>query len=88
MVKYVADYKYIKSEGIKLFTVVLLPDSIGKFPVVIIRSPYVDRYENEEEENIAVEYLNEHKNWLKNGYAVVIQHCRGRGKVRVTASLI
>ncbi len=80
MVKYVSDHKYIKSEGIKLFTVVLLPDSIGKFPVVIIRSPYVDRYENVEEENIAVEYLNEHKNWLKNGYAVVIQHCRGRGK--------
>ena len=80
MVKYVADYKYIKSEGIKLFTVVLLPDSTGKFPVVIIRSPYVDIYENEEEENIAVEYLNEHRNCLKNGYAVVIQHCKKKKK--------
>lgn len=80
MINYVADYKYIESNGVKLFTVVLLPDSAEKFPVVIIRSPYVDSYENEKEENIAVTYLNEHKNWLSHGYAVVVQHCRGRGK--------
>ena len=66
MEKYVADYTYTESEGLKLFTAVLLPDAEGKFPVIIMRSPYVDRYENEEEKNIAVEYLNEHKNWLKN----------------------
>lgn len=80
MINYAADYKYIESQGTKLFTVVLLPDSAGKFPVVIIRSPYVDSYENEKEENIVIEYLNANKEWLNHGYAVVIQHCRGRGK--------
>lgn len=80
MIKYKADFEYIESNGIKLFTVVLLPDSNGKFPVVIVRNPYVDKFENEKEENIAIEYLNEYKEWLNSGYAVVIQHCRGRGK--------
>ena len=80
MVKYVADYKYIESEEIKLFTVILLPDSVGKFPSVLVRSPYVDKYENADECDVALEYLNENKEWIKRGYAVIIQHCRGRGK--------
>lgn len=80
MINYVADYRYIENDGIKLFTVILLPKSAGKFPTVIVRNPYVDSYENEKEENIAVAYLNEYKNWLRYDYAVVIQHCRGRGK--------
>ena len=61
MLNYKVDFTYVVSREEKLFTVSLLPDSKGKFPVVIIRSPYVDRYENEEEENITVEYLNEYK---------------------------
>ncbi len=80
MINYAADYKYINSNDVKLFTVTLLPDATGKFPVVIIRNPYVDEYENEYEDNIVVSYVNEYKEWLKNGYAIVIQHCRGRGK--------
>lgn len=59
MINYVADYYYVNSEETKLFTVVLLPESMGKFPAVIVRTPYVDRFENEKEENIAIEYLND-----------------------------
>ncbi len=80
MIKYVADYKYIESDGTKLFTVILLPNATEKFPVILIRDPYVDKFEEEKEENIAINYLNENKEWLKRGYAVVMQHCRGRGK--------
>ena len=80
MINYMADYKYIESDGVKLFTTVLMPDSTGKFPTVIVRNPYVENYENEKEDNIVIAYLNEFKNWLVNGYGVVIQHCRGRGK--------
>lgn len=80
MIKFKADYTFIVSNGIKLFTAILLPDGKGKFPVVIMRSPYVDKCENESEENIVTELLNEYKEWLKNGYAIVFQHCRGRGK--------
>ena len=80
MINYVADYHYIDSKGVKLFTAVLLPDLNKKFPVIIIRTPYVDFYENENEDNIIADYLSEYKNWLRHGYAVVVQHCRGRGK--------
>lgn len=80
MINYVADYCYVDEKEKKLFTVVLLPNQTEKFPVVVMRNPYVDCYENEKEENIAIEYLNENKEWLRHGYAVVIQHCRGRGK--------
>ena len=80
MINYVTDYKYIENDGLKLFTVILLPEPTGKFPVVIVRNPYVDSYEYEKEENVAIAYLNENKEWLNRGYAVVIQHCRGRGK--------
>ncbi|MBE7042370.1 MAG: CocE/NonD family hydrolase [Ruminococcaceae bacterium] len=80
MISATADYQYIESNGAKLFTVILLPDATGKFPVIVIRNPYVDRLEQEKEDNIAIDYLNEHREWLRNGYGVVVQHCRGRGK--------
>ena len=65
MIKYSADYTYIESDGVKLFTVILLPDSSGKFPVVVFRNPYVDIYENWDEADIAISYLNDLKRWLK-----------------------
>ena len=45
MINYVAEYKYIQSNNAKLFTVILLPESVWRGPVVAIRSPYVDIYE-------------------------------------------
>ena len=47
MTNFTAFYKYIDSYGTKLFTVVTLPDSSGKFPVFVVRTPYVDIYEDE-----------------------------------------
>ena len=64
----------------ELFTLICLPDSRGKFPTVIMRSPYVDTDEFLNEEQIRKNKLKEYKTWLQNGYAVVFQHCRGRGK--------
>jgi len=80
MINYTTHYTYMESEGFKLFTVVLLPDSKGKFPTAIYRTPYVAHYENEAEENITIEYMDRFKQWVKRGYAVVVQHCRGCGK--------
>lgn len=80
MLKYFAGYKYIGIKGVKLFTIVLLPKSDGKFPVVVFRNPYVDKYKDWDEDDILAEYMNMYKGWLKNGYAIVFQHCRGRGK--------
>ena len=80
MFSFKCDFTYLTSGNERLFTVYLLPDENRKFPTVVIRSPYVDKYENEKEENIALDYLSENRAWLQSGYAVVIQHCRGRGR--------
>ena len=80
MSAYFAKYDYLSAEGADLFTVTLLPDQEGQYPTVIRRSPYVDRYEKISEEDIMEELLTTQADWLANGYAVVFQHCRGRGK--------
>ena len=75
-----AFFNYLEYNNAKLFTVVCLPNEIGKFPTVIVRTPYVDEQENLSEQIICDNLLNEYKIWLDNGYAIVFQHCRGRGK--------
>lgn len=78
--KTTAFFKYLENNGAKLFTVICLPQNCGRFPTVIMRSPYVDAEENSEEAEICKNKLSEFNGWLQNGYAVVFQHCRGRGK--------
>ena len=80
--KIMAEYTftYVISKQTRLFTAVLLPEADKKFPCVIIRSPYVDSYEPLSEEDVCQSYLKEHAYFLERGYAVVVQHCRGRGK--------
>lgn len=73
-------FDYLEINDAKLFTVICLPEEFGKFPTVIMRSPYVDAQENISEEKICENKIIEYKTWLNNGYAVVFQHCRGRGK--------
>ena len=73
-------YEYLEINNAKLFTVICLPQGDGKFPTVICRNPYVDAAEQGTEEDICKAKLYEYKGWLDNGYAVVFQHCRGRGK--------
>ncbi|MBQ9099140.1 MAG: CocE/NonD family hydrolase [Clostridia bacterium] len=71
---------YMPCKGAQLFTAVLLPDEKGSFPTVIVRTPYVDATEQMEEQEICQQYRASHAPWLSRGYAVVLQHCRGRGK--------
>ena len=73
-------HKYLDIDNAKIFTIVCLPQGSGKFPTVIYRNPYVDVAEQQTEEEICADKLREYKGWLDNGYAVVFQHCRGRGK--------
>lgn len=70
----------IMSEDVSLFTVAMTPVAEGKFPTVILRTPYVDAHANTPDEEIAEEKMNEYAAFLEAGYAVVFQHCRGRGK--------
>jgi len=76
----IAYYTYLSGDGAELFTVFSLPAEKGKFPTVICRSPYVDALEDKSEQELAAHYLYENKTLLENGFAVVNQHCRGRGK--------
>lgn len=73
-------YEYLPFGGAELFTVVCLPQKGGTFPAVIYRTPYVDDAQQMAEEEICAERLSSYEAWLKSGYAVVFQHCRGRGK--------
>ncbi len=71
---------YIGNDGNKLFTAVMCPKKEGKFPTVIKRNPYVSDTVALSDEAILERYMKNEEKWLKKGYAVVFQHCRGRGK--------
>ncbi len=71
---------YVSCSGAELFTVICLPEKGGKFPTVLYRTPYVDREEELPEQELCAKKLDEYQYWLNAGYAVVFQHCRGRGK--------
>ena len=73
-------YQYLTDDTVKLFTVICLPDSKGVYPTVIYRNPYVDEEEYLSESEICERRKKEFAVWVEHGYAVVFQHCRGRGK--------
>ena len=73
-------YHYVQVENAELFTAVCLPQASGRFPTVIYRSPYVDSECDLCEQTVAERIRVAHEYWLLSGYAVVYQHCRGRGK--------
>jgi putative CocE/NonD family hydrolase len=58
----------------------MCPDKEGKFPTVIKRNPYVSDTVELSDEAVLETYMKNEEKWLKKGYAVVFQHCRGRGK--------
>ncbi len=78
-ISYRGHYQYISLNNADLFTAVLLPGE-GIYPTVVQRSPYVDHFENVDEATVVTRYLAEQQRFLAAGYAVVYQHCRGRGK--------
>ncbi|MBR2453774.1 MAG: CocE/NonD family hydrolase [Clostridia bacterium] len=75
-----SEYQYLKLNGESFFTAILLPEKNGRFPTVLCRSPYVSAAVDMPEEEIVQKYLLSYENWLRRGYAVIFQHCRGQGK--------
>ena len=62
-------------DGVKLYTRIAAPKGQEKWPIVFIRSPYEGPL-NGRAYDIA-QY--DHDRFIRNGYAVVLQHCRGCG---------
>lgn len=66
-IKILTDEKILMPDGINLAADIYLPEEEGKFPVILIRTPYGKKQK---------EYFGKH--WSANGFAVVIQDCRGK----------
>ncbi len=66
--KYILKKEFIETEnGIKLATDIYLSDENGRFPVILVRTPYLkDNFKK----NAA--------KFVSKGYAVVVQDCRGK----------
>jgi putative CocE/NonD family hydrolase len=65
------DVKIPMRDGIELSANIVLPDSEGSFPVIIVRTPYgKEEPDDEDEDNY----------WASSGYGHVFQDCRGTGK--------
>lgn len=62
-------------DGVNLYTRIVSPKRKDKFPIIFIRTPY------EPAHNGIAHDISQYENdkFIKNGYAIVLQHCRGRG---------
>ncbi len=66
---------FTMSDGVRLYTRIVLPEVDKKFPIVFIRTPYEEKRDGEPYP------IEKYKNnpFIKNGYAIILQHTRGRG---------
>jgi putative CocE/NonD family hydrolase len=67
---FTADVKVPMRDGVQLAANVYRPKGEGRFPVILMRSPY----------GKAGQDWDEAKRYTAAGYAMVVQDCRGRGK--------
>lgn len=56
-------------DGVKLYADIYLPEAPGKYPVIVVRTPYGTQRDGVQDEMIP---------FAQNGYAVVMQDVRGR----------
>ena len=71
----VTERYFTMPDGVKLYTRIATPKKQNTFPIVFIRTPY------EPAHNGAAHDISTYDNdpFVNNGYAVVLQHCRGSG---------
>jgi len=73
------DYTYIETENARIYTVSVRPSEEGKYPTVVIRTPYVHDLSTMPPEECARVTAEELKDYTERGYALALQHCRGYG---------
>ncbi len=71
----ITEQYFTMPDGVKLYTRVVVPKDTDKCPIVFIRTPY------ESAHNGIAHDISEYDNdkFINNGYAIVFQHCRGKG---------
>ena len=72
------DY-FVMSDNIGLYTRVIVPKGKEKYPIVFIRDPYDYNHSGIPYDIERCDTDESFGSFLKHGYAVVIQHCRGTG---------
>ena len=72
---YIKETYFTMSDGVRLYTRIVLPAENKKLPIVFIRTPYEETRNGEPYP--AENYLD--NLFLKNGYAIILQHVRGTG---------
>lgn len=77
---YASYAEQIAVNGAVFYTVVCLPHADGRFPVILYRSPYVDAERYTPDDELCAQIALRNEAFLEAGYAVIWQHCRGRGK--------
>jgi len=73
------EYTWLKSKDADIFTISVRPQKEGKYPTVVMRNPYVNDTCGVPPEKCAEMTTELLKAYPANGYALVIQHCRGYG---------
>ena len=77
---YYSYHEYVSYNDNDFFTIVCKPSKTGKFSTIVFRTPYVDDKVDVEENILVKEIENFSKQYLENGFVVVYQHTRGKGK--------
>jgi len=70
-VKIEYDQRQTMRDGVSLSADVFRPDAPGRFPVVLVRTPY---------DNASPGYAQQGLSWASRGYVYVVQDVRGRGE--------
>src|SRR5574341_213230 len=70
-VKIEYDQRTPMRDGVSLSADVFRPDAPGRFPVILVRTPY---------DNASPAYARQGLFWAARGYVYVIQDVRGRGE--------
>ena len=70
-VKLAYDVRMPMRDGVTLSADVYRPDASGRFPVILVRTPY---------DNGTAGYVARGKHWASRGYVYVVQDVRGRGE--------
>lgn len=73
-------FDYMPHDGEQLFTLIASPDTPGKYPTVIMRSPYEAHHNEMDDETLRADFAKNSTKWTDNGYVFIMQDCKGTGR--------